>query len=635
MCGIAGIVHFSGSPVQSTDIKAMMERQRHRGPDDGGLFLDQNVGLGFVRLSILDLSPAGHQPMQSDDERYVLIFNGEIYNYLEIKARLSAHYTFRSQTDTEVLLNAYRHWGADCLHHLNGMFAFAIHDRHDRKLFAARDRFGVKPFYYYLSDSCFVFASEIPPIFEHVRAQGHPLQPDETVMFNYLIHNRTDLNNDTFVQQIKKLGHGHCLTIQDNKLQINRWYNLTERLQQGWENPEEYYNCFQSSVDLRLRSDVPVGICLSGGLDSSSVASTLISGLNKKDFYAFSAVYGAGLNGDESSFINEYQNQLPNLVYVRPTEESLLDDFDSLMNCHFEPFGGLSIYSQFKVMKDAAQYVKVLMDGQGADEQLGGYMYFFGSFFRELLATGQYRRFAHEWRQHYKNHRTFSGLSYLAFYAAPAVLKDAMTNRKAGFVHPDFYREQQSKSTINAQLFSPKTLRESLLQHFESKLEHNLKWNDLNSMYFSIELREPFLDYRLVERTLASSSEQLIKDGTTKWILREAMRNRLPEKIRTRQDKVGFENPADHWMRASLFQQKAEEALHSPALVASGYFDVAQCRRRLKLHREGKIAIARDIWKWIETAHFLNKFTASPAERLSSGEANSSSSWKVQQKSAW
>ncbi|WP_128548315.1 asparagine synthase (glutamine-hydrolyzing) [Larkinella soli] len=610
MCGIAGIVHFTGEPADPAALGAMLERQKHRGPDDRGTFLDGHVGLGFVRLSILDLSPAGHQPMVSDDERYVLIFNGEIYNYLELKQQLAPHFRFRSHSDTEVLLNAYRHWGPDCLHRFNGMFAFAIYDRHEQTLFAARDRFGVKPFYYYLSNDCFVFASEIPPVFDYVRSRGGMLNPDDTSLYNYLMYGRTDLDGHTFVQQIKKLEHGHSLSIRQNRVRISRWYKLDEQLTQGWRSPQEYYEVFESAVGLRLRSDVPVGICLSGGLDSSSVASTLIKGHRKTDFYAFSAVYGDGQHGDETRFIDEYKDQLDNLVYVRPTEQSLHEDFEELMRCHFEPFGGLSIYSQFKVMKDASRYLKVLMDGQGADEQLAGYLYFFGSFFRELLSDFQYGRFLKEWKGYYRNHHSLGALGYLGFYMAPNRLKAAAGHRRAQFIDPGFFREQSRHSTIHEKLFSPRSLKESLLQHFESKLEHNLKWNDLNSMYFSIELREPFLDYRLVEKTLASPSHMLIKDGTTKWILREAMRNRLPEKIRTRQDKVGFENPADAWMRHDLFRRKAEAALHDPLLVQSGYFNIDECRKRLKLHTEGKINVARDIWQWIETAHFLGKFSA-------------------------
>ncbi|MET0531588.1 MAG: asparagine synthase (glutamine-hydrolyzing), partial [Microvirga sp.] len=307
MCGISGIVNLSEEPVALPDVEAMMRRQRHRGPDDAGTFIEGNIGLGFVRLSILDLSEAGHQPMLSEDQRYVLIFNGEIYNYLEIKAELLPHCDFRTRTDTEVLLHAYRRWGPECLHRFNGMFAFVIYDRRNRTLFAARDRFGVKPFYYHMTEDTFVFASEIPPIFEYLRGLRQPLNPNDEVVYDYLVHSRTDLDENTFVRQIKKLRHGHSLTVADNRVSIKRWYLLQDNLVDGWNNPEEYYDVFESAVGLRLRSDVPVGICLSGGLDSSSIASTVLSGLRKSDYYAFSAVYGEGRKGDERSFIQEYE----------------------------------------------------------------------------------------------------------------------------------------------------------------------------------------------------------------------------------------------------------------------------------------------------------------------------------------
>ncbi|MBM6593018.1 asparagine synthase (glutamine-hydrolyzing) [Microvirga pudoricolor] len=609
MCGISGIFNLSGEPVHRPEVEAMMQRQRHRGPDDVGTFIEDNIGLGFVRLSILDLTSAGHQPMISDDGRYVLIFNGEIYNYLEIKKELSYTYEFQTRSDTEVLLKAYCHWGDDCLRRFNGMFAFAIYDRRTKTLFAARDRFGVKPFYYYLTHDTFVFASEIPPIFEHVRRLGKSLQPDDQVLYDYLMHSRTDVDENTFVKQIKKLKHGQCVTVVRNEAKVKCWYQLQDHLVEGWSGPEEYYDTLKSAIALRLRSDVPVGICLSGGLDSSSIASMLINGLHKSDYYAFSAIYGDGRTGDERSFIQEYESQLENLVYVLPTEETLLTDFDDLMRCHFEPFGGLSIYSQFKVMKDASSHLNVLMDGQGADEQLGGYPYFFGSFFRELLSTGQILRLLHEAKTYYKHHRSFQALAYLGYYMVPSKVKSAISYRAAQGVSSSFHQKHARDTQIPQKLYDPKSLKESLLQHFESKLEHNLKWNDLNSMYFSVELREPFLDYRLVEKTLASPAEFQIRHGTTKWILREAMRDCLPERIRTRQDKIGFENPANDWMRSPLFQRKADEALASVAFTQSGYFDVETCRERLKLHRQGSLHIARDIWKWIEVANFLKKFT--------------------------
>lgn len=608
MCGINGLVNFNDTPVTEDDLSLMMNRQRHRGPDDEGMFIDGRFGLGFVRLSILDLSGAGHQPMQSADNRYSLVFNGEIYNYIELRAELSKYYQFRSQTDTEVLLYAYLHWGSSCLPRLNGMFAFAIYDNVEQTIFAARDRFGVKPFYYYIDDKRFVFASEIAPVFEYLKRIHVPLRPAKTVLFDYIVYNRTDQNELTFVEQIRKLPHGSTLTLNGSRLQIDRWYNVAERLAEGWHEPKAYYDLFESSVNLRLRSDVPVGLCLSGGLDSSSIASTLLKGLGRSDLYTFSAVYGRGQPGDEQPYIQEYESQLPNLTYVYPTVETLIEDYTSFLNCHFEPAGSLSIYSQFKVMKDASTSVRVIMDGQGADEQLGGYPDFFASYFIELARKRKFLTLLREFAAYVRNHKSLNALTYLAYYLSPDSIKLNAAKYRAKSINKRFFDEQIKESVLNKELYSPRSLQESLIQHFECKLEHLLKWIDLNSMYHSIEARNPFLDYRLVETTLATSAEYIIRDGNTKWILREAMRGVLPERIRTRQNKIGFDNPADNWLRHPFFQEQVRQALERLKQSGTDYFDIENCYRQLDLHNNKKINIAKDIWKWIHVAHFLDKF---------------------------
>lgn len=608
MCGINGLVNFNEELVAETDLSLMMIRQRHRGPDDEGIFLDGRVGLGFVRLSILDLSSAGHQPMQSADGRYTLVFNGEIYNYIELRAELSKHYLFRTQTDTEVLLNAYLHWGCGCLPKLNGMFAFAIYDKAEQTIFAARDRFGVKPFYYYIDDKRFIFASEIAPIFEHLKRLKIPLQPAKTVLFDYIVYNRTDQSEHTFVDQIKKLAHGSTLTLKGGNLRIDRWYNVAEQLTEGWHHPKDYYELFESSVKLRLRSDVPVGLCLSGGLDSSSIASTLLKGLGRNDLYAFSAVYGRGQPGDEQPYIQEYESQLPNLTYVHPTVDTLIDDYTSFMNCHFEPASGLSIYSQFKLMQDASTKVRVIMDGQGADEQLAGYLDFFASYFIELARKRKFMTLSKEFTAYVRNHKSVDALTYLAYYLSPNSIKLSAAKYRAKSINKNFFDEQVDESVLSKGLYSPRTLQESLIQHFEYKLEHLLKWIDLNSMYHSIEARNPFLDYRLVEKTLATSAHTIIRDGNTKWILREAMRGVLPERIRTRQNKIGFDNPANNWLRHLFFQDRAQEALETLKKSGTDYFDIGNCYRQLDLHMNGDINIAKDIWKWMHVADFLRKF---------------------------
>jgi asparagine synthase (glutamine-hydrolysing) len=259
-------------------------------------------------------------------------------------------------------------------------------------------------------------------------------------------------------------------------------------------------------------------------------------------------------------------------------------------------------------LKEASRYVTVALDGQGADEQLGGYHNFFGSYFRELLADFRWFRLFSELAAYLKHHRSSTALQYLAFYLLPGHLKDYAGSRKIGWVDRDFYEGFRNHSNLGDILFNPKSLMESLLQHFEYKLEHNLKWNDLNSMYFSVELRVPFMDYRIVEKTLSLPPERIINHGYTKWILREAMEGTLPEQIRLRQDKVGFDNPSDEWFKSTRMMTLIHDTLNSGILKESGYVDLETCKNRYDLHLQGKISINKEIWQWLNLYHFLSKF---------------------------
>jgi len=606
MCGICGIVNFDNQPVNENLIREMMLHMKYRGPDDEGLYLNDTIGVGFVRLSILDLSSAGHQPMRSEDGRFIIAFNGEIFNYIELRDELSSiGYRFNTQTDTEVLLAAFREWGEKCLDKFNGMWAFVIYDTFKESLFIARDRFGVKPLYYFQSKDLFAFSSEIKPLQTIFK---NKLSVDELVVYEYLTYNRTDYTCDTFVKEIKRFEHGYCAFItRDGHFHYKKWYNLSEHIYKPWSSPEEYREMFNSAIDIRLRSDVPIGVCLSGGIDSSSVTSTILNRFGIPDLYTFSAVYGKGKQGDESEYINIYSSLLSNLIFIRPTAETLIEDFDKLMDCHFEPFGDLSIYSQFKVLKDASNYITVGLDGQGADEQLAGYHYFFACHFRGLLRELKIINFLREVFYYYKNHKSITAFLYFLYYSAPNAIKEMSFFSKKKIISDDFYSLNAPKSRINSFLYNPKDLNKFLLIHFENKLEHNLKWNDLNSMYHSIELRVPFLDYRLVERTLATPADKIIKKGTTKWILREAMKGVLPEKIRLRQDKVGFENPADEWFRSKTLQNILQDTVNSSTLRNTNYFNMKEVLKLYQAHQTGKINARKDLWKMIHLNYFLNR----------------------------
>jgi asparagine synthase (glutamine-hydrolysing) len=642
MCGIAGIINFNDSPVCDSSIRKMMQLQKHRGPDDEGVFTEDNIGLGFVRLSILDLTPAGHQPMYSADKRYVVVFNGEIFNYIELREELKiAGYSFNTGTDTEVLLAAYMHWGEECLHHFNGMWAFVIYDRQNKSVFGARDRYGIKPFYYYQTNDFLAFSSEIPPLLSLL--PGKP-SPDNQSIFDYLVFNRTDQTERTFFNEIKKLQHGQKFNIQhsifdteakrksrevrfgiqdskfqipDSKFQIraskfhiSEWYNLRQRVAatSGFENPTDFRQLFSDAVKLRLRSDVPVGVCLSGGLDSSAIVSTLLNDHDKKDLNTFSAVYNKGQYGDETDFIMEYRNQLKNMYFTSPDADTLQADLQRFIRAHGEPIPSTAPYAQFKVNELAAKNVVVTIDGQGADEELAGYHYFFGFYFKDLLRKGKIFRLASEIFYYLKLHRSAYGLKTFAYFLLPRNLRTRTRVNERGFLIPEFVDRHKNLNSIAGNLYGADTLNDALHDHFEYKLEHLLKWEDRNSMCFSLEARVPFLDYRLVEKILATDSGWMIKNGWTKHILREAMKNSMPEKIRMRRDKMGFGTPEDEWFRSPHWQDTINEILNSERFADRKIINPEKARSLYNRHLSGKINISKDIWKWVHLELWFREF---------------------------
>ncbi len=612
MCGICGILNFDQQKVDESLVSKMMQEMKHRGPDDDGIFIDENVGLGYVRLSIIDLSSAGHQPMLDNTGRYVMIFNGEIYNYIELREELKNQYQFKTQTDSEVLLAAYIIWGEWCLDKLNGMFSFVIYDNINKTIFAARDRFGVKPFYYYYNEDQFIFASEIQPILKVLKTKP---EPDNHSIYDFLVFNRSDQTNATFFKDIKKLQHGNKLFIDlknkktYNKLQINTWYDLRTKvkLADPFIDAEEFREYLISSVKFRLRSDVPVGVCLSGGLDSSSLVSIMLKIFETKNLHTFSAVYGKGKSGDESYFIDLYKSQLDNMHYTTPTSESLLSDLDEFIKVHPEPIPTTSPYAQYKVMEAAKGNVVVLLDGQGADEELAGYHYFFGIYFKELLRKLKFGLLGKEMYEYYFKHHSFYGIKSFFYFAMPNFIKNAIPTIRKDCLNAEFSNNFHT-NTVNELIYDSKTLNEALLDHFEYKLEHLLKWEDLNSMHFSIEARVPFLDYRLVEKVLALSSNMLIKDGTTKYIFREAMKDLLPEEIRTRKDKIGFSTPQDDWFRTPDWQIKINEVLKSQSFCNRNYINPVKANELYKQHLEGSINISKEIWKWIHLEYWFREY---------------------------
>lgn len=621
MCGICGIVRFDNKGIEEASIRNMMQIMKHRGPDDEGVFFEDKIGLGFVRLSIIDLSPSGHQPMFSLDNRYIIIFNGEIYNYVELcEDLIKEGIKFRTHTDTEVLLNAYIHWGEECLNRFNGMWSFVIYDRKDRRIFAARDRFGIKPFYYLQTEEFFAFASEIPPLLTLIPSKP---TPDFQSVFDYLAFNRTDQTDHTFFSEIKKMQHGYKFVISDldfegndllipvyTKLKFEKWYDLRERvcLTNGFKDSTEFREIFTSSIGLRLRSDVPVGVCLSGGLDSSCITSVLLKDFIKNDLSTFSAVYCEGQHGDESEYIKEYNTSLSNMFFTTPDANSLLCDLSQYIRAQAEPVPTTSPYAQFKVMKLAQGKVVVTLDGQGADEELAGYHYFFGFYFKDLLLHGKMFKLFYEILIYLVRHKKLIGIKSFIFFMLPKKIRTKVRINKMKYINEDFANKYKDTNNITGNIYGSDSLTDALLDHFEFKLEHLLKWEDRNSMWFSIEARVPFLDYRLVEKILASPSESKISDGMTKHILRIAMKGTIPEKIRIRKDKIGFGTPESEWFRSTDWIKTVGEILQSESFKNRNIINVTVAQNLFQRHLERKVDLSREVWKWIHLEMWFREF---------------------------
>lgn len=514
---------------------------------------------------------------------------------------------FETQTDTEVLLTAYIQWGENCLHRFNGMWAIAIYDRKEKTVFAARDRFGVKPFYYLQTDDFFAFCSDIPPLLSLLQKKP---TPEYQIIFDYLAFNRTDQNENTFFAEIKKLQHGNRLKISENKIIIEQWYNLKNQVcsTEGFKNAEEFLQLLSSSIGLRLRSDVPVGICLSGGLDSSSIVSLLVRDHQMSNIKTFSAVYAKGQTGDETEFINEFTPLIKNMHYSRPDADTLEADLSQFIKAQVEPIPSTSPYAQFKVMELAHGKVVVTLDGQGADEQLAGYDYFFGIFFKDMFLQGKFISLISEIGHYIIKHKSLFALKTFLFFMMPKKIRSMARLYQKDYLKPIYAEKYANTNSIAGNLYGSTSLNASLLDHFEYKLEHLLKWEDRNSMWFSIESRVPFLDYRLVEKSLASSNNIFIKNGITKTILREAMKGIIPEKIRMRIDKIGFGTPENEWFRTHQWERIILEILNSDSFSKRNIINPKNAIYQYQRHKSGKIDISKEIWKWIHLEMWFREF---------------------------
>jgi asparagine synthase (glutamine-hydrolysing) len=567
MCGIAGIL---GNNSNQDSLKQMLLAQCHRGPDALDFFCDNNVSLGHNRLSIIDLSSDANQPMKDSSGRYVLVFNGEIYNYIELKKELSSFFKFKTNSDSEVLLYAYIKWGSNVLNKLKGMFAFAIWDNVQKQLFAARDRFGVKPLYYTFFNKTLVFASESNSIFASGLVEK---KFNESVWSSYFSNGSYGLPNETFYESISQLEPGHYMTFSNGKIKVVRWYDFVENVNKIKKNEvyshddleEKISYLLNQAITLRFRSDVPVGFNLSGGLDSS-----LLLGLIKNQNFEQSKINAFTFYTNDNRYDELYWvekmvsgtnfnlhkcllsvNDIPDLAYKTAKIQA-------------EPFGGIPTIAYGEVFKKASQIgVKVLLDGQGSDEAWAGYDYYTNN-----------------------SNSTIQGVTKSPF--------------RHNVLEADFI-SKADKFTY-AKPFTDDLLNLQYRDLFYTKIPRALRFNDRMSMMYGTELREPFLDHELVEFVFAQPTSFKINDGIQKWFLRKLAAKYLCGEITTA-PKRPLQTPQREWLSYDLKDWVVDEV---NKLNNNSWFNKKELHKELANFFKGDNQSSFHIWQWMSLT-LLNK----------------------------
>lgn len=642
MCGIFGLWDTTHQSVDLKAVKGAVDTICHRGPDDEGYLLYNSVSgdalacggkdsdpslnlpgieylsgqgfdlaFGFRRLSILDLTPAGHQPMSSSDGRYWIVYNGEVYNHVELREELKREgYQFSSRTDTEVILAAYDQWGKNALNRFVGMFAFAILDRYAHKLFIVRDFFGIKPLYYSFSGGRFSFGSEIKELLQ-LSEISRAVNPQG--LHDYLLYGLTDHSDTTLFQDIKILPPAHYMEIDLTKPfraePVRYWdvaIDVTQKISED-EATERFREIFMENIRLHLRSDVPIGAALSGGLDSSSVVMGMRRLMGSQlDLYCFSYI-ARNSQFDEEKWVDIIGNSSgANVRKTFPDPEELRTDLDHLIFIQDEPFGSTSIYAQHRVFKLAHQNgIKVMEDGQGADELLGGYLTYYSNRIASLVYSGKLGQSAGfvnaiRKRNNLNIDKMFLTLvlsDLLPVYSKKVLKKFA--KRKNSWLNEGWFTNRGVKPEPIERVTTKHKLRSALYESLtRTNLPMLLRYEDHNSMAYSIESRVPFLTPDLVQFVFSLPESYLINsDASTKHILRRAMRGIVPDPILDRRDKIGFATPELEWLK----QQRpwVEKMLGGDTVRKIGLFNYEEVQNHLSEVLAGKRHFDFRLWRWI------------------------------------
>jgi asparagine synthase (glutamine-hydrolysing) len=590
MCGIAGILRSNLQAEYSVrdqrDIKTMTNALLHRGPDAAGFWCNatQKIHFGHRRLSVIDTSAAADQPMHYGG-RYSIIYNGEIYNYIELRSSLrNLGYHFTTASDTEVILAAFAHYGAECLQFFDGMFALAIWDEQENRLFLARDRFGEKPLFFFTDGDRFLFASEMKSLW----AVGTPRETDPDYALLFLATGRTSFplaQERTCYSKISQLAPASYMWLNGGDegrfsgTPVRYWDIDTRQQFTGTVNEARaaLSDHLRKSVAKRLRADLPVGCSLSGGLDSTTIAA-MVSVQYTNQLQSFSAVF-KGFEKDESAAIDAFTAELGILGrQVSPNAEDLLQQFDQLLWHQEEPIGSASVFAQYRVFELAKAFgITVLLDGQGADEVLAGYPQYIPWFLQEQWRAGKFAAFVLARRAFRKNGQTFSwGIkNYLAALFPQAaqshlMRRELMHIEQMRFIHPDYI------AGFSGEAFLHKPLVTNLndLLYFDTamgKLQELLRYADRNSMAFGREVRLPFLQHELVQFIFSLPAEFKMNQGFTKWVLRSSMEKILGPAITWQPRKIAFEPPQLAWMNNGLVKERISAA--QKTLVHNGILD--------------------------------------------------------------
>jgi asparagine synthase (glutamine-hydrolysing) len=625
MCGITGFIQVGKADYNINEVMMKMTSSlSHRGPNDYGIEIipieneKTTIGFGHRRLSIIDLTRNGHQPMWDRKKELCIVLNGEIYNYVELREELlQKGYEFISKSDTEVLIYAYKEWGTECFRKLNGMWAIAIFDKKKKNILLSRDRYGKKPLYYYISANGFIFASEIKALLLHPSVVK---LPNYEKVFRYLSLNYRylDIDNESFFQNILQVPPSTFMEINTA---------LTTRTMRYWElSPitisenkaeskiiEEFRDLLIDAIKIRLRSDVPVGCMLSGGMDSTSITAIAYKIL-KTPVTTFSGITGKEKGVyDESEYIDSViKDTSADFHYIRPDPSDIFDTVSEMLAFHDEPICTVTWYSLYLIAKKIREEnVPVVLNGHGGDELLAGYWDHYHYYLYELSAAGKVHELENEisfWKKNHK--RDPEELTRMNIYIKKMLGHEIGEMSRFDDYSQCFHPDVVSKYKRDIQLTNNMTslLSKRLYSElFYETVPATLRPEDRNTMSQSIESRSPFLDYRLAEFTFSLDNKYKIRNGLGKWILRESMKGILPEKVRTRTDKAGFIAPADLWFK-TVNKNQIQDMINSTELGKENIFDIGHIQKIFDEHCEGKANHHMFLWRLINLYLWYKRF---------------------------